>query len=114
MARKPKSEAPRSRIALLREEKGWSQTEFADKLFTTQRAISDIERGVRKNLEVYETIAEMFDVSVDYLLGRTNARKLPDEDDCFIINLISGFSEEERDRIIRHIEVEKNYMSKSV
>lgn len=60
-----------SRIKQLRNEKGWSQQELAKKLNMNRVNISNYERKVITNIpgEVLISIADLFDVSVDYLLG---------------------------------------------
>lgn len=63
------------RLRELREEKEWSQKDLATKLGLTQPAIADWERGTRKpNLTKIEEIADIFGVTVDYLLGRSNKK----------------------------------------
>lgn len=62
------------KIRILRESKKWSQTNLADQLDLTRAYISKLERGESiARVEIYITIAELFNVSLDYLLkGRTN------------------------------------------
>lgn len=58
-------------IKELRKEKGLTQTELAKKLNTTQKNISKYElEFLDLNTEIAIAIADYFDVSVDYLLGR--------------------------------------------
>lgn len=65
-----------NRIKYLRAEKGISQNELAKALGLTQQAISAYENGLREpDLETLQKIADFFDVSLDYLLGRTDIRK---------------------------------------
>lgn len=50
-----------------------SQQELADALGISKSSINMYERGERQpNFEVLETIADFFNVDIDYLLGRTN------------------------------------------
>jgi repressor LexA len=64
-----------NRIKYLRAEKGISQNELAKALGLTQQAISAYENGLREpDLETLQKIADFFDVSLDYLLGRTDIR----------------------------------------
>jgi len=61
----------------LRKEKGISGKEFADILKVHKGSISNWETNRRSpDKEMLNTIAEFFDVSVDYLLGRTTKRNL--------------------------------------
>ena len=60
-------------LKLLRSEKDMSQQELADALGISKSSINMYERGERQpNFEVLETIADFFNVDVDFLLGRTN------------------------------------------
>lgn len=75
------------RLRELREEKGLSQEELANKLDLPRTSIThyeskDSERLPRKG-RLYQ-IADFFDVSVDYLLGRTNEKKLDDTEEKFV------------------------------
>ena len=59
-------------LKLLRAEKHMSQQELADALGISKSAINMYERGERQpNFETLETIADYFNVDMDYLLGRT-------------------------------------------
>lgn len=64
-----------NRIKILRIEKGMKQSELAEYLKVAQSTVSGWENG---NYEVdHENlykIADLFDCSIDYLLGRTNIR----------------------------------------
>ncbi len=61
------------RLKELRKAKGISQVKLAMDLNTNQNTISRYETGEREpgNVELIK-IADYFNVSVDYLLGRTN------------------------------------------
>ena len=57
-------------IAELRIEKGMSQEELAQKIFVTRQAVSRWENGeTTPNPEMLKTLSELFDVSIDTLLG---------------------------------------------
>ena len=54
-----------------RQKRSWSQSTLADKLHITRNALSNFENGKRSpKSELLEAIAEIFNVSIDYLLGR--------------------------------------------
>ena len=58
------------RLAALRKERGMSQEELAEKLQLTRQTISKWETGASTpDLELLIQLAEVFDVSVDFLLG---------------------------------------------
>ena len=60
------------RLKELRKKKGISQLRLATDLNTTQNTISRYETGEREpGIEELIMIADYFNVSVDYLIGRT-------------------------------------------
>ena len=60
----------------LRDEKGLNQTQLGKELNLAQRTISNYETGERfPNEIILNQIADYFDVSMDYLLGRTTLKK---------------------------------------
>lgn len=64
------------RLKDLREDNDLTQVELAAVLNITQRAYSRYETGERAiPLEVLSTLADYYNVSVDYLLNRTNINK---------------------------------------
>lgn len=61
----------RERLRELRIEKELTQSQLAEKLNVDFRTISNWEKGVRKpDIDTLVEIADYFDISVDYLLGR--------------------------------------------
>lgn len=78
-----------ARIKLLREELGLKQEELAKKLSVSPSAIGMYERDLREpNNELTLRIANFFNVSIDYLLGKSDAR-MPDlKDKLFLIPII--------------------------
>ena len=56
------------RIAQLRKEKGWSQTELAEKLNVTDKAVSKWERGGMPSVDLFPKLSRIFNVSIDYLM----------------------------------------------
>lgn len=63
------------KLRSLRQEKKLSQVELSKKLNVTSQALSQYELGKRiPDAEMIIRIADFFDVSVDYLLDRTNER----------------------------------------
>lgn len=62
-------------IKTLRTEKNMTQTDLADKLNLTKSNISKYENNVvDPSIEVLKVMSDIFDVSIDYLLGKTNVR----------------------------------------
>lgn len=65
------------RIRDLREDRDMTQTEISKLLHITQRAYSHYENGTRDiPLDILIGIADLHHVSVDYLLNRTDDKKL--------------------------------------
>lgn len=64
------------RLKELRKEKGISQVKLAMDLYVNQNTISRYENGEREaGYDMLIKIADYFNVSVDYLLERTDIRK---------------------------------------
>ena len=65
------------RIKYLRERNNISQIEFAKKIGVSNTVLSRYESGDRKpDYDTLQLIADFFDVSTDYLLGRTGNASL--------------------------------------
>ncbi|MDR3178914.1 MAG: helix-turn-helix transcriptional regulator [Oscillospiraceae bacterium] len=86
-------------IALLRKERGFSQKKVAKDLDISQALLSHYERGIREcGLSFVVKVASYYDVSCDYLLGRTLDRSgktlkiedIPDTDSTNKENIFSG------------------------
>lgn len=73
-----------NRIKSLRESFSLTQVELAKKFNVTSRTISQYERGIRTpDFNLLNNFADFFNVSVDYLLGRTDSKefiRLSDDD----------------------------------
>ena len=66
-----------NRLRQLREEKELKQTTVAADLGISQALLSHYEKGIREcGLDFLVRAAEYFEVSCDYLLGRTVQRRL--------------------------------------
>ena len=65
------------RLKEMRKKKGISQLRLATELNTTQNTISRYETGEREpGIDELIKIADYFNVSVDYLIGRTENPKM--------------------------------------
>ena len=63
-----------------REKRNWSQKYVADKVGITNAVLSNYERDIRDpDTETLRKLSDLFEVSVDYLLGRTNNPNLFDD-----------------------------------
>lgn len=64
-------------IIKLRKEKGWSGQEVADAIGLSYKVYQTYESGARNaGLPVVEKLADFYNVSTDYLLGRTEVREM--------------------------------------
>lgn len=83
------------RFKALRLEKGLTQDEIAKRFGLTKTAISAYERDINEpRFEMLDTIADFFDVSIDYLSGSSDVRRpypriAPEEEDRLGADLIS-------------------------
>ena len=71
------------KLAELRKKKGLSQYEMADRLGVSRGKLANYEQGSRQpDFDTLSKLADFFDVSTDYLLGRTETprtdNKLPE------------------------------------
>ena len=63
------------RLRQIREQRGFTQKQFAEKIGSTERGIQRYESGDREPaFRVILSILDNIDVSADYLLGRTDNR----------------------------------------
>lgn len=115
------------RISELRERRGWTQEELANSVGITRAALSHYEKNRRKpDFDTLTRLADRFNVSIDYLIGRTNEEKavldpvardfvdnleLSDEDILQRFNLtVDGrkLTEEEARRFIAFVRMERS------
>ena len=99
------------RIKELRKNKKMSQKDLADVLNMRRENISNYERGTITNIpsDVLEKLSSFFDVSVDYLLGKTDNPKLVKEDTSMAKQVMmrmdtDGLSEEEKNGLESEME----------
>ena len=61
------------RIKYLRKENALSQIALAEKISSNQKQVSKWETGkIEPNIDMLKKLADYFEVSVDYLIGRTD------------------------------------------
>ena len=69
-------------ISRLRKKKGLSQKQAAKELGISQSLLSHYEKGIREcSLDFLSRTADFYEVSADYLLGRTSAEKSSENPD---------------------------------
>lgn len=62
-----------SRLKELREEKGWSQKDLAEKIKSTNKNIWAYENGIAyPNIDTLIRMSKVFQVSVDFIIGNTD------------------------------------------
>ena len=62
-----------TRLKDLREDHDYTQQQLADMLFINRRTYSSYETGVAGlPVEILSKLADIYDVSTDYILGRTD------------------------------------------
>lgn len=61
-------------LKMLREKRGYSQKQLADVLHVSKNSVSHYELGgSMPGIDILVAIADVFDVSLDFLLGRSKA-----------------------------------------
>lgn len=104
-------------MLLIRKKKGLSQADLGKMIGTSGDVVGRYERGdITPSVEVVSKIADALEVSVDYLLGKTQLEldkqalkrledisKLPEDNKKFVLNLI--------DMALRDFKVKKAHAS---
>jgi transcriptional regulator with XRE-family HTH domain len=68
------------RLKELREKNKWTQQQLGEMIRSTDVTISRYEKGLREpDLDILDQFANIFDVTVDYLLGREKGKKISEE-----------------------------------
>lgn len=90
------------RIVDLREKRDINQTELAKMIGLDKSKMSKIENGTRKvSPDELDKIADVFNVSTDYLLGRKEeSKKTADLDDDDVIFTYQGKPLSEEDKLL--------------
>lgn len=96
------------RLKELRSEKGFEAQYVAEKLNVAKSTYSGYENGKSNpSFEILQAIASLFDVSVDYLLGRTNLRQYSDSIIAFNTLDVEGLDDDEVEALKNIIETMK-------
>ena len=105
-------------LAELRNDRGWNQKTLGDMLNVSVSTISNYETGIHyPDMDNVMKIAEIFDVSLDYLFGKTTLRKSMSEynkpmpgggtlGDLF--NTIAGFNDADLAKVDEYVSLLKN------
>ena len=97
----------KDRLKELRTAKGLSQQELADEFNVHAMTISGYERGIRRpSFDMLDELADYFDASLDYLLGKTDENTgYPhhDDEEKLALRVERRFSKErEFDRLLAY------------
>ncbi|MGE7875373.1 helix-turn-helix domain-containing protein [Streptomyces venezuelae] len=106
------------RIKELRKERKWSQKELGERVDVSESFISKVESGKKQpSRDVTTKIAEVLNVTTDYLLGRSEDPELTTEEDKIvseegknIMEIIENLPKEERKKAWEQLEMYVNYM----
>lgn len=83
------------RLAEIRKSKKFKQTELAEMLNVSQQVISNIERGVTApDIEQLKKFADIYNISLDQLVGREFFRDDADDVERKIISYIKQMDDE--------------------
>lgn len=86
------------RLAKLRKEHKLKQVDIALKINESQQVISNIERGVTMpDIEQLKKIADIYNISLDQLVGRDFFSEPMDDVECKIISCINQMDEREKE-----------------
>ena len=85
------------RLVQLRTERGWTQSDLVEKMYLSQRTISHIEKG-DCTLSNLIQLADLYEVSADYLLGRSAERR-------FITLGLDLFTAAEKEILLKHLKL---------
>ena len=100
-----------NRIKFLRENLKLSQEELAEKLNLSKGIISLYEQEKRKpSLEILIKLSEIFNVSIDYIIGRTDLKNesIPIAASTKDNIDLSDICDEDKEAIMRFVEMAKN------
>ncbi|PGB04329.1 helix-turn-helix domain-containing protein [Bacillus toyonensis] len=106
------------RIKELRKERKWSQRELGEKVDVSESFVSKVESGKKQpSREVTAKFSEVFNVTTDYLLGRSEDPELNEAEDKVvseegknIMSLIESLPEDERKKAWEQLEMYVTYM----
>lgn len=99
-----------NRIKLLREEKNLTQQDLADKLGGAKSTIAMYESGSRKpSLDVLNKLSEIFECSIDYIIGKSDTRNSSSIDNNKILGGLSAkynkLTDDQKDFVKKTIEM---------
>ena len=98
-----------NRLKQLRLERGLLQSDIAKVIKKSERTVGFYETGERDmNTETLSTLADFFNASIDYLLGKTNIRNIEDEFKFAYHKEMEGLTEDEIKEALEFYKMVKN------
>lgn len=86
------------RLATIRKKNNYKQIDLAAKLNVSQQVISNIERGVTTpDIEQLKKIADIYQISLDQLVGREFVNDISDKFERQAISYIKQMDEKEKE-----------------
>lgn len=102
-----------NRLKQLRLERGLLQSDIAKVIKKSERIVGFYETGERDmNTETLSILSDFFNVSIDYLLGKTDIRNLENEFKFAYHKEIEGLTEEEIKEALEFYKMVKNRKNK--
>ncbi len=102
-----------NRLKQLRLERGLLQSDIAKVIKKSERIVGFYETGERDmNTETLSTLADFFNVSIDYLLGKNDIRNIEDEFKFAYHKEIEGLTEDEIKEALEFYKMVKNRKNK--
>lgn len=102
-----------NRLKQLRLERGLLQSDIAKVIKKSERIVGFYETGERDmNTETLSILADFFNVSIDYLLGKTDIRNIENEFKFAYHKEIEGLTEEEIKEALEFYKMVKNRKDK--
>ena len=101
----------------LRNSKGISQQQLADVILVSQQSVNKYENhGVEPDIETLIRIADYFNVSLDYMVGRTDIKEMVEktkmsdlsDKETLLIKLFRTLTEKQQDCVISLIDSYEN------
>jgi transcriptional regulator with XRE-family HTH domain len=79
------------RLKELREQRGWTQEYLGSLVNVSDVTINRYEKDNRKpDQELLSSLADIFDVSIDYLLGRTDIKRTPTQQEVDLLQQMTS------------------------
>jgi transcriptional regulator with XRE-family HTH domain len=95
------------RLKTLRENKGYKQIFIAEKVGIKSNTLSGYESGARRpDAEILAKLADIYEVSTDYIIGRTDDPRVKEKGEMYFFDL-ENVTPDEIEEAKRYIEVRR-------